>query len=69
MDHDTLALAFVGALFIGIGFVIGGTVGSCTQQRDDRNLYNSRAVTNGRAIRVLDSASGEVKTVWKDGKP
>lgn len=35
----------------------------------EANKYTSRAVANGCAIRVLDSASGEVKTVWKDGKP
>ena len=52
--------------FIGfnLAVILGGTVMHCRLDKMEK-----RAVANGCAIRVLDSASGEVKTVWKDGKP
>lgn len=63
---------FVAALLLVI-FITGVCVGivfcAPIQKADAKNRYDTRAVTNGCAIRVLDSASGEVKTVWKDGEP
>lgn len=59
-------IAWVGVL--GLGVLIGLGIGA-DEARAKRIELMNRAVANGCAIRVLDSASGEVKTVWKDGKP
>lgn len=68
MSAESLGVTVVVLMIFGIGFGIGCALDSCTTVRDVEKIYESRAVTNGCAIRVLDSASGEVKTVWKDGK-
>lgn len=69
MSREGWGLIAVALIMLVTGFLIGGTVGACTQERGERRQCDTRAVANGCAIRVLDSASGEVKTVWKDGKP
>lgn len=69
MNHENLGVGVVVLVLFGMGFCVGGVFGSCTQEREVTRRYESRAVANGCAIRVLDSASGVSTTVWKDGKP
>lgn len=59
------AIIIVAAVFGIAGYMIGNSLS------ESNNLVScdTRAVANGCAVRVLDSASGQVKTIWKDGKP
>lgn len=63
---EWIGLIFVIAGLFFMGFVVGGTFGSCTQKRDDDRRWQADAAKRGfGSFIITDSLSGATEFQWR----
>ncbi len=66
MKPETFAVLFVAVCLLAMGFIVGGGVGSCSQQRDDDARWQADAAKRGFGTFIItDSLSGATEFQWR----